>query len=140
MISAYEGGHREPGLATLAGLVEATGHRLVLQLQPIPGVPGGLPNTAMGSRLRRRRRQIMAIADRFGARNVRVFGSVARGDDGPDSDIDFLVDLDAGVGLVKFAGLERELSTLLGRPVDVVPADGLKPRVRAAVERDLVEL
>jgi predicted nucleotidyltransferase len=49
-------------------------------------------------------------------RNVRVFGSVARGDDGPDSDIDFLVDLDAGVGLIKLAGLERELSTLLGRP------------------------
>ena len=94
----------------------------------------------MGSRLRKRRKQILAVADRFGARNVRVFASVARGDDGPDSDIDFLVDLDARVGLIKLAGLERELSTLLGRPVDVVPADGLKSRVRTAVERDLVTL
>lgn len=73
---------------------------------------------------------------------MRVFGSVARRDDGPESDIDFLVDLDldAGVGLIKLAGLERELSTLLARPVDVVPADGLKPRVRAAAERDMVQL
>lgn len=140
VISAYEAGRREPGVATLASLLEATGHRLVLELETIPGAPRGLPNTTMGSRLRRRRRQVLAVADRFGARNVRVFGSVARGDDGPHSDIDFLVDLDAGVGLIKLAGLERELSTLLGRPVDVVPADGLKPRVRAAVERDVVQL
>jgi len=77
---------------------------------------------------------------RRGAHNVRIFGSVARGQDEPDSDIDFLVDLDKGVGLVKLAGLEGELSESLARRVDVVLAEGLKPRVRSKAERDLVQL
>ncbi|MGI8626567.1 MAG: nucleotidyltransferase family protein [Geodermatophilaceae bacterium] len=82
----------------------------------------------------------METAGRHGAHNLRIFGSVARGEDRADSDIDLLVDLDEGVGLVKLAGLERELSELLGRRVDVVPAEGLKPVVRSKVDRDLVQL
>lgn len=140
VISAYESGHREPGLTVLAKLVEATGHTLVLDLEPIHGAARGLPDTPVGSRLRRKRRAITELAARHGAHNVRVFGSVARGEDQADSDIDFLVDLDEGVGLVRLAGLERELSELLGQKADVVPAEGLKPRLRSDIERDLVQL
>lgn len=140
VISAYESGHREPGMTVLTKLIEATGHKLVLDLQPVPGAPRGLPDTPLGSRLRRKRRAIIETAGRHGARNIRIFGSVARGQDGPNSDIDFLVDLDKGVGLATLAGLERELSELLARRVDVVPAEGLKPRFRSNAERDLVQL
>jgi predicted nucleotidyltransferase len=74
------------------------------------------------------------------AHNVRVFGSVARGDDVPSSDLDLLVDFDEGVGLLDLIGLERELSTLLGVRVDVTPADSLKPRIRDQVLREAVTL
>lgn len=140
VISAYEHGHREPGLRVLSKLVEATGHTLVIDLEQVPNAPLGLPDTPLGSRLRRRRKAITETAARHGAHNVRVFGSVARGEDRPDSDIDLLVDLDDGVGLVALAGLERELSELLGRTVEVVPAEGLKPSVRSNVDGDLVQL
>ena len=70
---------------------------------------------------------------------MRLFGSTARGDDRPDSDIDLLLHF-GRVGLIGLARLRRDLERLLGAPVDVVPDDGLKPEVRAAVERDLVPL
>ena len=71
---------------------------------------------------------------------MRVFGSVARGEDTPLSDVDLLVDLDADVGLVALSALERELSDLLGTRVDVVPADTLKRRVRDEVLAEAISL
>jgi predicted nucleotidyltransferase len=68
------------------------------------------------------------------------FGSVARGEDTDASDVDLLVDLDTGVGLLDLIGLERELSDLLGVDVDVVPADTLEPRIRERVLRESVPL
>lgn len=100
----------------------------------------GLPDTPMGRRLRRRRREILDIARRRGARDVRVFGSVARGDDAEDSDVDLLVDLDSDVGLVALAGLRRELEALLGTSVDVVPADALKPALRPSAIQEAIPL
>lgn len=79
------------------------------------------------------RHEVLTAAERRGARDLRVFGSVARGDDGPTSDVDLLVDLDEGVSLVALAGLQRELTELLGVSVDVVPASMLKPRLRDRV-------
>jgi hypothetical protein len=76
---------------------------------------------------------VIDAAARRGGSNVRVFGSVARGDETDQSDIDLLVDLDAGVGLVDLIGLGRELSELLGSKVDVVPGDALKPGIRERV-------
>jgi predicted nucleotidyltransferase len=70
--------------------------------------------------LKSKRQEIMQIAARHGATNVRVFGSVARGDARPDSDIDFLVNLEADRSLLDLARMLRELQTLLGCPVDVV--------------------
>lgn len=140
VISAYEADRREPGLSTLAKLIEATGHRLSTELIPMPRRQLGLPDTRLGRRLRRHRRAVLALAERRGARNVRVFGSVARGDDGAESDIDLLVDLDEGVGLFSLAGLRRELTELLKVNVDVVPASMLKPGVRIEVFAEAVPL
>lgn len=134
------GDYREPGVRTLARLVEATGHRLVLDLEPVPGRTLGLPDTPLGRRLRRRRRIVIETAARRGAHNVRVFGSVARGEDSQGSDVDLLVDLDDGVGLVTLGGLARELSDLLGVAVDVVPADTLKRSIRDEVLAEAVAL
>lgn len=140
MISAYESGRREPGVRTLARLVQATGHELVLDVVPTVDHALGLPDTPMGRRLRRRRRAIVETASKRGAHNVRVFGSVARGEDTPTSDVDLLVDLDAGVGVIVLVGLKRELSELLGVDVDVVPADTLKARIRDRVLAEAVVL
>lgn len=140
VISAYESGRREPGLQTLARLVAATGHELALDLRAAPDRQLGLPDTPLGRRLRRHRKAIIDTAARRGARNVRVFGSVARGDDHADSDIDLLVDLDRSVSVVALAGLKRELIELLGVAVDVVPADTLKPRVRDEALAEAVPL
>jgi predicted nucleotidyltransferase len=70
----------------------------------------------------------MAVAARHHANRVRLFGSVARGDDRPDSDIDLLVDFDQDSSLFDLMRMTRELEELLGHPVDVVSAAGLKDR------------
>ena len=140
VISAYESDRREPGMGMLRRLVEATGHELTIELEPMPGQLLGLPETPLGRRLRRHRRAVMELAGRRGLRNVRVFGSVARGEDREGSDIDLLVDVDEGVGLVDIAGLVRELTDLLGVAVDVVPANSLKRGVRDEVLAEAVPL
>lgn len=140
VISAYESGHREPGIHMFTKLIEATGHELSFRITPAPGRLLGLPDTRLGRLLRQRRKAILAIAARRGARNVRVFGSVSRGDDTASSDIDLLVDLNEGVGLVTLAGLKRELTELLGTDVDVIPSAALKPTIRDEVHAGAVAL
>jgi predicted nucleotidyltransferase len=83
-----------------------------------------------------KRSEIVQIARRHGASNVRVFGSVARGDADNNSDIDFLVDLDCGRSLLDLGGLLMDLQRLLGRPVDVITEKGLRPRIRERVLRE----
>ena len=139
VISAYENGRREPALSTLARLVEATGQQLVVELEPSEGRVR-LPDTPMGRLLRQRRRAILAAARERGAHNVRLFGSVARGDDVDSSDVDLLVDLDDGVSLVSLIGLERELAEILDREVDVVPAANLKAGIADRVLAEAVKL
>jgi predicted nucleotidyltransferase/DNA-binding XRE family transcriptional regulator len=139
VISAYESGHREPSLPTLHRLVRATGHRLDLSLRRTDP-ERDLPETDAARNVREHRQQIRRMARERGAQHVRVFGSVARGDDTGDSDIDLLVDLSDDIGIVGLAGLERELSELLETSVDVVPAALLKPSVRSVAEAEAVEL
>ncbi len=86
--------------------------------------------------LKTRRKEILETATRNGAVNVRVFGSVARGEDRPDSDIDFLVNLEPGRSLLDLARLLRELNALLDRPVDVVTEAGLRQRIKSQVLRE----
>jgi uncharacterized protein len=90
--------------------------------------------------LRKRRAQILSVATRRGAHNVRVFGSVARGNQDEESDLDLLVDFDDGVGLFAWAGLIRELEELLGCAVDVVEVASLRPRIRDDVMAEAVPL
>lgn len=138
VISAYERGHRKPSLETLLRLVAATGG--TLRVDVATGRRSGLPDSPLGRRLRRRRRRVLDIAARYGVTNVRVFGSVARGEDGPDSDVDLLADLPPGITLVRLARLREELSAALGARVDVGSADGLKERVRDEVLREAIPL
>jgi uncharacterized protein len=86
------------------------------------------------------RDQIVAAAGRRGAHNIRIFGSVARGDQHHDSDIDFLVDFEPGRSLLDLAGLWLDLETVLGCKVDVVSGRGLKPRLASEVMREAVSL
>jgi predicted nucleotidyltransferase len=83
---------------------------------------------------------IIRIAARYGALNLCVFGSVARGEARPDSDVDFLVDMEPGRSLLDVGGLLVELQELLGRPVDVVTRNGLRDRIRDRVLREAVPL
>jgi predicted nucleotidyltransferase len=75
-----------------------------------------------------KREQVMAVAMRHHASRVRLFGSVARGEERPDSDIDLLVDFGQNSSLFDLIRMTRELQELLGHPVDVVSAGGLKDR------------
>lgn len=140
VVAAYESGSREPSLATIAALVEATGVSLTVDLGPALPAPAPLSQGPIGHRLHRRRAAVLAVAARYGITDVRIFGSVARGEEKPTSDLDLLVHLPEGAGLLLLGRFTEELEALLRVAVDVVPDDGVKPRVRASIEADLVPL
>ena len=122
VVAAYESAAREPSLATLAGLVEANGISLDLELGadlPLPRPYSG----PIGHRVGRRRAAVLALAARHGVTDRRVFGSVARGEEGPES-----------------AASATSCASCFTCPWHLVPDDGLKPRVRASIEADLVPL
>jgi hypothetical protein len=93
----------------------------------------------VGRRVRRRRRDLVSAAAAHGVTNLRVFGSVARGQDRPDSDVDLLADLPPGMGLLGLGRVQAELEDILGTRVDLI-AGSLKPEVRARADRDLIPL
>jgi len=88
--------------------------------------------------LKARRNEILDIAMRHGAEEIRLFGSFARGDADAASDIDFLVRLRPGTTLLQRTAMIRELEGLLGRTGDVVSERGLRERVRDRVLREAV--
>jgi hypothetical protein len=90
--------------------------------------------------LRKRRDEILRIAAKHGAYNVRVFGSVVRGDEGPESDVDFLVEMEQGRSLLDLGGLLMDLHEALGTEVDVVTEKGLRERIRDRVIEEAVQL
>jgi len=83
---------------------------------------------------------ILRLAAMHGAHNVRVFGSVARGESDSESDVDFLVDLDPGRTISDLGGLLMDLQDALGSPVDVVTERGLRVRVRERILAEAVVL
>jgi predicted nucleotidyltransferase len=87
-----------------------------------------------------KKEQILALAAKHGALNVRIFGSVANGTADEKSDIDFLVDMEKGRSLFDLGGLLMDLQELFGRKVDVVTEKGLRERIREAVLRQAVQL
>jgi predicted nucleotidyltransferase/DNA-binding XRE family transcriptional regulator len=139
VISAYESGHRQPAIPALAALVDGAGYELVMGLRRQPRRLGRLSGP-VGRRVRRHRHDLVAAAAAHGVQNLRVFGSVARGEDRPDSDVDLLADLPAGLSLFGLGRAAAELEDILGTRVDLIPAADLKPGVRARVQRDLVAL
>ncbi len=90
--------------------------------------------------LKQKREQILETAAHYGAYDVRVFGSVARGEADTASDIDLLVKLEPGRSLMDLGGLLYDLQNLLGTEVDVVTEKGLRPRIREQVIREAVPL
>ena len=90
--------------------------------------------------LRQHADEILRLAAKHGVQNVRVFGSLARGEARADSDVDLLVDLEAGRSLLDLGGLQMDLQALLQCPVDVVTERGLRERLRARVLREAVPL
>jgi predicted nucleotidyltransferase/DNA-binding XRE family transcriptional regulator len=139
VISAYESGHRQPSLTTLSALIQAAGFDLDLRLVPVPRRLDVLSGP-IGARVRQHRRSLIDAAAARGVHNLRVFGSVARGEDGPDSDLDLLVDLPPDIGLIGLGQVQDDLEQLLGVRVDLVPAADLKEDIRDRVARDLIAL
>lgn len=136
-VARYESGAASPAVTTLERLVAACGGTLEISVRRTAH------RDLSGARVRRLRaakQELLRCAARHGARNIRIFGSVARGDDRPDSDVDLLVDLDAGRGLLDLAELRDALSELLGERVDVATLDLLRPEVAEAAAAEAVPL
>lgn len=128
-IAAYEAGDKIPNVATLERVLRAAGTNLTTSRSR---------GTRHADRLRRllseRRDEMLETAARHHARNVRVFGSVARGEETDASDIDLLVDMDPGRSLLDQVRLRRAMSELLGVEVDVVTTGGLLQRDRSILD------
>jgi predicted nucleotidyltransferase len=90
--------------------------------------------------IEQKREDIVSIAARHGARNVRLFGSVARGEDTPDSDVDLLVDVGPTTSSWFPAGLVLDIEEVLGRPVEIVTEKGLNPLIKDQVLQEAVPL
>ncbi len=86
------------------------------------------------------KKQLLLIASRYGASNMSIFGSIARGEEGPDSDVDFLVDMDDNRDLLDLIGLQEELSKEIGLPVDVVTRASLNRHIKDRVLQEAMDL
>jgi len=102
--------------------------------QPSPDTVRDGPSAALATH----RDEVIAILNEVGGQNVRVFGSVARGDDTKASDIDLLADFSPNVGIFSITGAWNRLRDLLGFDVDLIPADGLKPRMAHVLSEAVV--
>lgn len=120
--------------ATLERLAAAVGLRLGLHDEAAQG-PGSGRDAVL-----RRLALIRTLAKAHGARSVELFGSAARGEDLPGSDLDFVVELEPGRSLLDLIGLAEDLQEALGRKVEAVTAAGMKRRVLAEARRDAVRI
>lgn len=137
-LARYETGVALPTLPTLERLLSACGREL--QIEAPRSTEKSARATSMrghlgprAAKLRHHRRALLDAAQKRGLSKVRVFGSLARGEDGPESDIDFLVDLKAGRTLIDLAGFRHEATEILDIPVDIATVDMLKERIRDEV-------
>lgn len=90
--------------------------------------------------LKEKRQEILRLAQAHGASNIRVFGSVARGEDGPESDLDLLVEMKPENGLLDLVSLWQDLEDLLGYKVDVITEGGISPRLRDHIYAEAMPL
>lgn len=96
--------------------------------------------SALARRLRRQRRAVLSAVAAHGGSNVRVFGSVATGSDRGDSDVDLLFTPSRPLGLLELGRLERDISGLIGSPVDLVPDSDLHPRMAERILDEAIPL
>lgn len=127
-IAAYEAGDKVPWVATLGRLLQAAGASLEVSR---PRNAGG--RDRLLRLLHEHREEILELAAGHHATNVRVFGSVARGEETGRSDVDLVVDMEAGRSLLDQVRLRRGLSALLGVDVDLVASGGLLERDRSTI-------
>lgn len=90
--------------------------------------------------IQQKRADILRIAERYGASDIRIFGSVARGDATEDSDLDLIVHFEPGRSLLDHGGLVMDLRELLGTEVDVIDEEGMRPRFRQHVMKEAIPL
>lgn len=137
MVARYETGVASPTVRTLQRLLRAAGRDL--ELSSVSARTGS-PASSLAT-LREHRAEIRAAAERVGARNVRVFGSVARGEDTPESDVDLLVDFPAQErGLLPLLTLAVQVEQILGRRVDVAAVEAMAEPVRDRALAEAVPL
>lgn len=129
VISSYEKGRREPSASALDVLLTAAGFRLVVEPEP-----------ESLHKVRTHSAELIAKLAELGGHNISVFGSVARGDDRPDSDVDLLIDIDDSVGLFTLMKMRSVAERILGREVDLIPRNGLKASVSETALLDEVPL
>ena len=135
MVRAVRAGASQRAIAAKASVSQPYVHRVVTEREG-----RFLPRSELGFLIAANRDAIGRVLGRYGIRDVAVFGSVARGEDGPDSDIDLAVEIPSDMGLIGLAKAERELTALLGVGVDLVPSGLMKPSVRSTAAADLVPL
>ena len=139
-VARYESGISSPSAATLARLLKAAGFELEVRLRKTNQSD---LSTKRALKIRQKRGEIKTLVRAAGAKNVRIFGSVARGEDNAKSDIDLLVDMDLSAvenSGVKIIRLKRDLSKLLGEDVDVVPASLLKKSILESALQDAIPI
>ncbi len=136
-IARYENGTTSPSTDTLARVLKANGLKLEVKLVKSSISDLSSPRAKL---IREKRGEILRLARKYDAHDVRVFGSVARGDDDDKSDIDFLVDFDISDGVGKMINLKEDLKKLLKIHVDVAPVRMLKKEVLNSALLDAVPL
>jgi predicted nucleotidyltransferase/DNA-binding XRE family transcriptional regulator len=134
VVSAYESGRREPSLDMVRRLVEASGFDLDMVLTP------ARPRSPLRNSVDAHRVQLRRVLLGMGAKNIRLFGSVARGEDRPDSDVDLLIDVGPNVGLFALGRMRTEAERILGSKVDIVLAQGLKSDLSDQVLAEAIPL
>jgi uncharacterized protein len=143
-LARYETGETLPTSPTLERLFLACGRRLEIR-----AVRAAEPTARTSLRgqlgprareLRRQRRQLVDAGRTHGVRRIRVFGSLARGEETPTSDLDLLVELEPGRTLLDLAAFRREARRIVGMPVDVATPDLLKERIRDEVLAEALAL
>ena len=94
----------------------------------------------LGPFIMKRRENILKIAKAHGATNLKIFGSYARGDEKPGSDIDLLVELEPGRSLLDIIAIKQDIEDMINRKVDVVTADALSPYIREEIMQEAIAL
>jgi predicted nucleotidyltransferase len=95
---------------------------------------------SVSNTIKSRREDILDITTKYGAKNIRVFGSMARGEESPDSDLDIIVEMDEGSSLLDIIAIKQDIEDLLGLKVDIVTEASISPYIRETVLKEAVNL